>query len=352
MNTIIFAGGTGRRLWPLSRQNSPKQFQVFKGEKSTLQMAIDRIKEFGMDNIYISTNQRFTDQIKSQAPDLPKENILAEPAKRDLAAAVGLSLLRLKQRGVEGTTAILWADHFMKKPDNFRKALKQAEGLIQQDSKRVIFLAEEPGFANENLGWIHLGDNMEDNVYEFSGWKYKPSQQTCQKLFESGEWKWNPGYFVFDLDYCLELYQKFQPEMYNKLKEMVGDEEKLSREYQNLKEDSFDGAILEQMDNDQAVVLTVDLGWRDPGTLYALKEALTETREENLIRGNGKISIKDTEDSFIYNEEPDKLTAVLGLEGTMVINTEDTLFVCSKDKIQEIKPLLKKLDQEGFEDHL
>lgn len=352
MNTIIFAGGTGRRLWPLSRQNSPKQFQVFKGEKSTLQMAIDRIKEFGMDNIYISTNERFTDQIKQQAPDLPEENILPEPAKRDLAAAVGLSLLRLKQRGIEGTTAILWADHFMKKPENFRSALKQAKQLVQADNERIIFLAEEPGFANENLGWIHLGDNIEDNIYEFAGWKYKPDQQTCQELFESGEWKWNPGYFVFDLDYCLELYQKFQPEMYNKLKEMVGDEEKLNQEYQNLKEDSFDGAILEQMDNDQAVVLTVDLGWRDPGTLYALKEALTETQEENLIRGEGKISTKQTKDSFIYNEEPDKLTATLGLEGVMVINTEDTLFVCSKDQIQEIKPLLKKLDKEGFEDHL
>ncbi|MFB6226241.1 MAG: mannose-1-phosphate guanylyltransferase [Candidatus Paceibacteria bacterium] len=352
MNTIIFAGGTGRRLWPLSRQSSPKQFQVFKGEKSTLQMAVDRVEDFGLGDVYISTNENFTGQIKEQVPELPQENILAEPAKRDLAAAVGLSLLRLKRRGEEGIVAVLWADHFMKKPDNFKQALEHAEKLIDQDSERFVFLAETPGFANENLGWIRLGENIKDNEYKFRGWEYKPNKPLCQRMYESGEWMWNPGYFVFDLDYCLDLYQQHQPEMYEKLQDMIGDEQKLQREYEQLKQDSFDSAIVEKIDNDQAVVLKVDLGWRDPGTLYALKEALTERKEDNLKRGEGEVVVKHTKDSLVYNEEEDKLAATLGLEGTVVVNTEDVLFVCSKEKIKKIKPLLKELDQEGLSDYL
>ena len=352
MNIIIFAGGTGRRLWPLSRQNSPKQFQVFKGEKSTLQMAVDRVRDFDLGNVYISTNQNYVDEIKRQVPDLPEENILPEPAKRDLAAAVGLSLMRLKHKGLEGPTAVLWADHFMKKPDNFKQALKQGQELTKQNPSKFAFLAETPGFANENLGWIHLGENIEDNKYKFEGWKYRPDLESCKEMYESGEWMWNPGYFVFDLDFCLDKYKEFMPEMYSGLESMVKNKDKLEEEYNQLEELSFDEAIVEKMDNDQAVVLKVDLGWRDPGTLYALKEALTEEQEHNLTKGEGEIHEKDAQDSFIYNEESDKLVATVGTEGMMVINTDDVLFVCPKEKIKQIKPLLEDLDDKDLDQYL
>src|SRR3989338_6733729 len=113
MKIIIFAGGAGIRLWPLSRRNSPKQFGKLTGDLSTLQMAIERVREFGLENIYISTNEHYVPLVKKQVPELSKDHILAEPARRDLAAAVGLTLLRLKQQGVSGTVGILWADHFM-----------------------------------------------------------------------------------------------------------------------------------------------------------------------------------------------------------------------------------------------
>ena len=110
MKILIFAGGAGTRLWPISRKSSPKQFEILKGDKSTIAMALDRIKDFGLENVYVSTNDKYVDLVYSHLPELDKNNIMGEPARRDLAAAVGLALMRLKKQGVSGTIAMLWAD--------------------------------------------------------------------------------------------------------------------------------------------------------------------------------------------------------------------------------------------------
>jgi mannose-1-phosphate guanylyltransferase len=169
-------------------------------------------------------------------------------------------------------------------------------------------------------------------------------------MFESGDWMWNPGYFVFDIDFVLGLYKKFLPSMYIALEDMVNDEQKLEHEYENLESISFDNGIVEKVEPSQAVVLKVDLGWSDPGTLYALKEALTKKQDENYAKGN--VILHETSDSFILNDEKEKLVATVGLEGMIVVNTKDALLVCHKDKVPEIKELLRKMGGEGLEKYL
>ena len=355
MKILIFAGGAGTRLWPISRKSSPKQFEILKGDKSTIAMALDRIKDFGLENVYVSTNDKYVDLVYSHLPELDKNNIMGEPARRDLAAAVGLALMRLKKQGVSGTIAMLWADHFMKKPDNFVEALKKADKLIAENPKRFVFLGEEPRFANENLGWINLGENidpvsakasadksidneddiLDKNLYAFNGWKYRPELLKCQEMFESQEWMWNPGYFVFDIDFVLELYKKHKPEMYLALQDMVNGEKDLATEYPKLEAESFDSAIVEQIDKDQAVVIKVDLGWTDPGTLYALKEALVDGQDKNFKKGN--VVDLDSTDSLILNEEKGRLVATVGLKGMVVVNTNNTTLVCHKNDVPRIK---------------
>ncbi len=349
MNTVIFAGGAGTRLWPLSRRNSPKQFEVLKDDQSTLQMAIERISDFGVGNIFIATNEKYVDLVQEQIPELPANHILAEPAKRDLAAAVGLALFRLKKQGIKGTISILWADHFMTKPENFVKALKDAEKLIEEDPKRFIFIGEKPRFANHNLGWIRSGNKISENLHKFVEWKYRPELEDCKEMLESGDWVWNPGYFVFDIDFVLELYKEHMPEMYQSLDKMTDDEFLVQTEYQKLESISFDNAIIEKVNPDQATVMKVDLGWSDPGTLYALKESLTNSEEENYTKGN--VMDVNSKDCFVYNEE-DKLVSTVGLEGLVVVNTKDSLLVCHKDSVPDIKKLLKKLDEDGKEKYL
>lgn len=349
MKIIIFAGGAGTRLWPLSRRNSPKQFGKLKDDKSTLQMAVERVMGFGLDNIYISTNEQYVPLVEEQTREIETAHIFSEPAKRDLAAAVCLTLLRLKKNGVNGPVAVLWSDHFMERPEDFRTALKKGEDLLQENPERIVFMGEKPRFANHNLGWIHLGEKIKSNIYEFLGWKYRPELLECEEMFASGEWMWNPGYFIFDIDFVLGLYEKFQPEILAVLAEMIEDELLLQTEYQNLPAISFDNAILEKIDSSQAVVLKTDMGWSDPGTLYALKEALTGSEDEHYVKG--KALMHNSRDCFVYNEE-DKLVAGVGLDGMIVVNTKDAILVCHKDDVPEVKELLKRIEGEGLSDYL
>ncbi len=350
MHFLIFAGGAGTRLWPISRSHSPKQFEKLKDGQSTLQMAIERIAPFGLDQVYISTSDQYIDLVAAQIPELPRDHILGEPARRDLAAAVLLALLRLKKDGVTGTVALLWADHFMDRPENFRAALTRAEELITENPNRFVFLAEEPRFANQNLGWIKLGNPIGDGTYLFEGWKYRPDLALCEKMFASGVWKWNPGYFVVDLDFVLRLYEKHQPELYERVSGMVAGDLDLATEYATLPALSFDTAIIEKVAPSEAVVLPVSLGWSDPGTLYALKEALHTAPERNVSIGN--TYELDTTDSLIFNEEPHKLVSVIGLDGMVVVNTKDALLVCHKDRVPDIKKLLSELERDGKESYL
>lgn len=350
MKIVIFAGGAGTRLWPISRSASPKQFEKLQNNTSTLQMALERVRSFGLDNIYISTNKSYTHLIEEQVADVAHHHIFTEPAKRDLAAAVGLTLLRMKAAGESGTVGIIWSDHFMDYPEVFTSALQEAETLIAENPKQFVFLGETPRFANQNLGWIHLGDQIEGRRYKFEGWKYRPELTQCQEMFKSGEWMWNPGYFVFDIDFCLSLYEEHQPEMYASLKQMVADEELLLETYHSLPAMSFDNAIVEHLAPEQATVLKVALGWSDPGTLYAMKEALIGGGTDNFTKG--QVIARSTTDSFIFNEESDKLVTTIGLDGMIVVNTKDAILVCHKDSVPEIKPLLKDIEVDGFESYL
>ncbi len=350
MNFLIFAGGAGTRLWPISRSKSPKQFEKLKDDTSTLQMAVERISSFGLEHIYISTNSRYVDLVQTQISGISPDHVMSEPARRDLAAAVLLGLLRLKQKGVSGTIALLWADHFMERPDNFRAALLRAEELIAEDSNRFIFLAEKPRFPNHNLGWIQVGRELEEGAFSFEGWKYRPDVIECEEMFDSGMWQWNPGYFVADIDFVLGLYQKHQKELYEAVLQMVQGSRDLETEYPGVLSSSFDNAIIEKIDKSQAVVLPVDLGWSDPGTLYALKEALQRSPDQTVMIGN-TYEIGSS-DSFIFNDEPDKLVSVIGLKGMIVVNTKDALLVVHKDQVPEIKTLLSKLQEDGKENYL
>ena len=164
------------------------------------------------------------------------------------------------------------------------------------------------------------------------------------------QWRWNPVYLVFDIDFVLGLYEKFQPAMYAALANMVDDEAAIAQEYPTLESVSFDNAIVEHVDPSQAVVLDVDLGWSDPGTLYALKEAMASDTAENYERGN--VCTYETNDSLVYNEEQGKLVATVGLDGVVVVNTKDAMIICPKDRVPEVKKLLQKIEEAGKQQYL
>jgi len=349
MKVIVFAGGAGTRLWPLSRKNSPKQFgKIFNGH-STLQLAVERIaNEFAYDDIYISTNERYVATVKQQLPKIPAGNIIAEPEKRDVAPAVGYNFVSLKKAGYSGSVAILWADHLIKNSTSFIWALREGEKIVKREPQKFVMIGEKPRYAESNLGWIKMGKKLKEKLYEFKAWKYRPELNECRRMFASGEWVWNPGYWVVDLDFTLSLYQKYVPEMYRQLL-VIGESLGTIREaktlrtvYPQLEETNFDNAIVERLPPESAVVLTPSMGWSDPGTLYALKEALTEKTSDNLERG--QIVGMENRDCLFINEEEKKVLSGIGLEGMIVVNTADAILIVPKDQVSKVKELVKKLE--------
>ena len=354
MKIIIFAGGTGTRFWPLSRKKFPKHFKkIFNGEKkqkSTLQLAVDRVeKTFGSDNIYISTNENYVSLVKDQLPQISTTNIIAEPMKRDVGPAVGFALINLRKLGYRGPVALLWADHLIGDVEEFINALKAGRDIVYKTPEKVVMIAEEPRYPENNLGWIHIGNNISENLFEFKGWKYRPAVDECKRMFESNQWKWNPGYFVGDVDNLLSLYKHYQPSMYKilvKIEQSIGTSEEtatLHKLYPKLEAIHFDTAIAEKIEHTEAIVVCVKMHWSDPGTLYALKEGLLGKTDQNLEKG--RVYTLKTSDSVVINEDKHKLVTTYGLEGIVVVNTPDALIVTHKDKISQMTELVQNLEK-------
>lgn len=365
MKIVIFAGGSGRRLWPISRQKSPKQFESILGEKSTLQLAVDRVlPTYGAENIFISTNERYEGLVRRQLPELPSENIIGEPTRRDLAAAVGLAMCHLAQAADpealdEETVAILWGDNYMDQTPIFLEVMASAEQLLAQKAAQILFIGETPRYANQNLGWLGLGEQKGAvggrPYYEFGSLTYRPPLAECRQMFAAQTHVWNTGYFVTTLGFVRGLYQQFQPEMWAGLTAveqaigMPNYKETLNKIYPELNVISFDDAILVHVTPEQALVLHGEMGWSDPGTLYALKEAINPAKEANVILGN--VLAEKSTDSLIYNYQSEKLLVAVGLEGVIVVNTEDAILVVHKDEIPMVKQVVNGLEGTDLESY-
>jgi mannose-1-phosphate guanylyltransferase len=360
MRIVIFAGGAGRRLWPISRESSPKQFEPIVGDESTLQLAVDRVAPtYGCDSIYVATNERYLPIVRQQLPQIPPANLIAEPARRDLGPAVGLAMAHLARRGVDEPVAILWSDNYIENVPAFVALLGAAEQLVAGGAADIVFIGETPRFANENLGWIGLGQPAghagELPTYAFDSLTYRPPLERCREIFAQGTHVWNTGFFVTTPAFVRAGYERFLPEMWQHLCEIeatIGSDEyeaTLRRVYPSLQAIHFDDALLTHVAPQRALVLHSEMGWSDPGTLYALKEALNPDAAANVTKG----LVIDTasKDSLIYNYEPGKLVVAVGLEGMIVVNTDDAILVVHKDQIPLVKEVINGLQGTELESY-
>lgn len=351
MKIIIFAGGVGTRLWPLSRKNTPKQFEKIIGDKSTLQEAVDRlIPEISYKDIFIATGLRYEDILKKQLPEIPQENFIFEPEMRDVGPAIGLVSTILNKKFPNEAIAILWSDHMVKNINSFKKALLMAEETVESKKSNFVFIAQKARFANQNMGWIEVGEKKTEedgvSVFAFKKLFYRPKLEEAEEFFKNQNFVWNLGYFVTTPSYLTNLFKKFAPEMYEKLSILgksygtVTYEDELKNIYPSLEKISFDDAVLVKLKDETINVISSDLGWSDVGAWEALKEALSESEDENITKGN--VELVDSRDSLIFNYK-EKLIVGIDLDQFLVINTEDVLLVCPKKSVPKIKKLVENL---------
>ncbi|MFN8529732.1 MAG: sugar phosphate nucleotidyltransferase [Anaerolineae bacterium] len=356
MYAVLFAGGVGQRLWPISRKNTPKQFSPIIGNKSSLALAVERLlPQCSPDQIFISTNAKYDSIVARMFPQIPHENLLLEPVKRDLAAAVALSFFKMYAKGLRGPVILQWADSYIQNTDVLQQSIEVSQRLLEENPDRIIFLGEIPRFPNENLGWIEHGQELgrinDMPYYRYQSWSYRPRLDICEEMFKSGNYVWNTGYFVTTIEFIVTQFRKLAPEITNVVEEIVKyvgtdqEQAKLLELYPTIPSMHFDEAFLERLGPEYAVLLKGDLRWADPGSLYALKEALQAIPEANAVQG--LISEIENTDCLFINEDDTKVVAAMGLQGVVVVNTRDAVLVISKSSVRYLARLLAQIEKDG-----
>ena len=356
MKIIIFAGGIGTRLWPLSRKNSPKQFGKIVGDQSTLQQAVERLlPEFTASDIYIATGNQHKEVIMEQLPTIPKDNFIFEPTMQDVGPAIGLSAYLLEKRFKDEPIGIIWSDHIVSNEVAFRSALRLAEKQVSDKNSDFVFIAQKPRFANQNCGWLELGEKIKkedaSEIYKFKRLRYRPKPEEAEEFYKNKDYVWNLGYFVTTPKYLIDLYRDYMPEMHKKLlkiQKTAGSPDftkTLEEIYPTMEKISFDDAILVKLAPNNFRVIAADLGWSDVGTWDALKEALAGNKHENITLGD--VILEDTKDTLLFNYDK-KLCLGIDLNEIIIINTEDVLLVCPKNSVPKIKKFVEKLSSTAY----
>jgi mannose-1-phosphate guanylyltransferase len=353
---VIMAGGTGSRLWPLSRSAFPKQFLSLDTNSSLtmLQATLERLKGLESAEPIIISNEehRFivAEQIRSYGK---KSKIILEPAGRNTAPAIALAAFMAIDQGEDPVLLILAADHFVKDVTAFQDSIKKA--WIQANEGKLATFGIVPTTAETGYGYIHRGDSLGNDVYSVSAFVEKPNVEVAKKYLASGEYYWNSGCFMFKASTYLSELKVFSPDIYQCCQKAVEGKEqdhdfiRVDKEaFLRCPDDSIDYAVMEQTKH--AVVVPMCAGWSDVGSWSALWEVSSKDSNGNVCFGDA--ILEGTDGCYIY--APNKLVAAVGLKDIVVIETKDAVLVADKNKVQEVKKIVECLKSEQrteYKDH-
>jgi mannose-1-phosphate guanylyltransferase len=361
--SVILAGGGGTRLWPKSRKKTPKHLLKLTGDKTMLQLTYERILPMIPDErIMVITNKDHLKEAQIQLPNVPKENFIAEPEAKNTALAMGVASAYVKKRDEEGVIINLAADHTYKNEDKFRRIAGYALE-VAAENEYLIAIGIEPTFAHTGLGYIRIGNEIKtvgagrekSYVFKSRGFKEKPDLPTAQSFYASGQYLWNANNYVWSAKLCLEAFETHAPELYeniNKIYEAIGtsnEENVLEKEYDKAENTQIDIAISEKVNN--LAVIPGDFGWSDIGDWNILYEVSPKDHNKNVVIGE-KLQFLSVNASNNLIEVNDKLVAIVGLSDLVVVETEDAILICHKNKTQDVKKVVEKLKEEKRGEYL
>lgn len=358
MKLVILAGGTGSRLWPVSRRDKPKQVKPIIGDKTLLNKTYERLRRsFPSKNIYVATNEQQLPLIQKQLVNFPGKNYIVEPAKKDTAAAIGLAAAHLYKQNKREIMININSDHFIKDEKEYLRLIRLSEKVVAKKPKSGTLIGVNPTYPETGLGYIKMGEQVMEvgraKVFNVESFEEKPDLKTARKYVEGWEYLWNIGSFVWRVDTLLDHFKRFLPHTHKqlmKIKDAIGtkDEDRLTKRYfRRIEPISIDYGIIEHVSG--LLVMPGGFGWADIGNWGTVKDILSKTPKSNIKKG--KIISVDCNNNLIYNYT-DKLVTALGVKNMIIIKTEDTTLVCPKDKAHDVKKIVKKLKTPRYEKYL
>ncbi|MEY3946782.1 MAG: hypothetical protein RLZZ45_519 [Bacteroidota bacterium] len=352
----IMAGGIGSRFWPMSRTSYPKQFlDILNMGRTLIQGTYDRFSKFiPKENIYIVTAEEYVEIVKEQLPELPVANIVSEPSRKNTAPCIAYISYKLKVLNEKGSLICAPADHIILDEMAFTKVCLEALSFVNEH-KALITLGIKPTHPNTGYGYIQFEQQpASDNVYKVKTFTEKPNAELARTFVSSGEFLWNAGIFVWQVNNIVKAFQKYQPELaevfethlahYNTPKE----KEAIDKIYPQCTNVSIDYAIMEKADN--VYIIPSSFGWSDLGTWNSAHENMEKDYLGNAVAGSD-VMVIDAKDNMVHVPNH-KLVLLQGMNDYIIVDTEDVLMICKKDKEQEIKQYVAEVKRNKGDKYL
>jgi len=337
----IMAGGIGSRFWPLSRTDFPKQFlDILNTGRTLIQSTYDRFTLFvPKENIYVVTTNQYKDIVAEQLPDIPVDNILCEPSRKNTAPCIAYISYKLNQLNPEANLICAPADHIILDPAGFEATCLQALKFTYH-IKALVTLGIKPTHPNTGYGYIQYDQQaVGENVFKVKTFTEKPDKDLARTFISSGDFLWNAGIFVWQVKNIVKAFETFLPEMHDVFDaeknnfSTPNEKEAIERIYPQCVNISIDYGVMEKADN--VYIIPSSFGWSDLGTWASAYDNLEKDYLENAVTGANVMIIDATKN--IVHAESGKLVLLQGLDDFIVVDTQDVLLICKKDKEQEIK---------------
>jgi len=355
---VIMAGGTGTRLWPMSRKSKPKQLQNLVSEKSLVQETFLRLKKaLPIENILVSTNPDYVEELKKQLSDVPEENFIVEPAKRNTLPALSFIVKTILKKDRDAVIATIASDHVVQNLDVFVNTVKAAFETVKKYPDHLVAVGINPTRADTGLGYIKMGsakdEIMGESVFNVDEFAEKPDQKTAEKYLQSWQYLWNGAYYFFKASALDGWAKKYTPQTDRKLNKVMkvysentngAARTEAKKVFETIKDEQFENAIIEQKDFRKVLVIPAELGWSDVGNWGTLHDVLSEVHDSSMISRGHHIDV-GSKGCLVYGAS--KMIATIGLRDAIIIDTPDVFFIANKNNAQDVKLLLDKLKNEG-----